>query len=73
MKGLTAVITGASGGIGSAIAKTLAKEGVNLVLFGGTNAAKLERVSVALKTEFNGITVDFYPCDLKTITLSLRQ
>lgn len=64
MKGLTAVITGASGGIGGAIAKTLAKEGVNLVLFGGTNAAKLESVAAALKTEFKDVSVEFYPCDL---------
>nr|MBO4517423.1 SDR family oxidoreductase [Clostridia bacterium] len=64
MKGLTAVITGASGGIGLAISKALAKEGVNLVLFGGTNAKKLEDTAAFLKKEFKDIAVDFYPCDL---------
>ena len=64
MKGLTALITGASGGIGLSISRRLAKEGVNLVLFGGTNAKKLQDTADLLKTEFKDITVDFYPCDL---------
>ena len=64
MKGLTALITGASGGIGSAICRALAKEGVNLVLFGGTNAKKLENTAATLKKEFSSISVSFYPFDL---------
>ena len=35
LKNLTALITGAGGGIGRAISIALAKEGVNLILFGG--------------------------------------
>ena len=42
MKGLTALITGAGGGIGRAIAVAFAKEGVNLILFGGNNLQKLK-------------------------------
>ena len=64
MKGLTAVITGASGGIGKAICRALANEGVNLVLFGGTNAKKLEDFASELKIEFKNIEITCYPCDL---------
>lgn len=41
MKGLTAIITGAGGGIGRAVAIALAKKGVNLALLGGRNGDKL--------------------------------
>lgn len=64
MKGLTALITGASGGIGGAICSRLIKEGVNLVLFGGTNAEKLKDFAARLNKEFNSSRVDCYPCDL---------
>ncbi len=43
MKGQTALITGASGGIGSAIARSLAEEGVRLFLVG----RNLEKLTVA--------------------------
>lgn len=42
LKNLTALITGAGGGIGRATSIALAKEGVNLILFGGNNVEKLE-------------------------------
>lgn len=41
----TALITGAGGGIGRAISVALAKEGINVVLFGGNNVAKLEETA----------------------------
>ena len=44
IKGLKAVITGASGGIGEIIAKALAAEGVKLVLL-GRNTEKLEKLA----------------------------
>ena len=59
MKGLTAMITGASGGIGNAVCRRLAKEGVNLVLFGGTNVNKLKDTYDALKREFKDINISF--------------
>lgn len=45
MKDLTAIVTGAGGGIGNAIAVALAKEGVNVVLFGGRKVEKLEKTA----------------------------
>lgn len=41
LKGRTALVTGAGGGIGCAIAESLAKEGALVVLFGGNNKEKL--------------------------------
>jgi 3-oxoacyl-[acyl-carrier protein] reductase len=41
LTGMTALVTGASGGLGSAIAKSLAAQGARLAL-SGSNAAKLE-------------------------------
>ncbi|PRQ08503.1 SDR family NAD(P)-dependent oxidoreductase [Enhygromyxa salina] len=42
LKGLTVLITGASGGIGEALAEEFANEGANLVLHGHSRADKLE-------------------------------
>lgn len=41
----TAVITGAGGGIGSAVAEMLAKKKVNVVLLGGNHPGKLEKTA----------------------------
>ena len=41
LTGMTALVTGASGGLGSAIAKSLAAQGARLAL-SGSNQAKLE-------------------------------
>ena len=43
-KNKVAVITGAGGGIGSAIAEKLARQGIKLVLLGGNNLDKLQNV-----------------------------
>ena len=64
MKGLKALITGASGGIGKAICKALAGEGADLVLFGGTNAEKLNDFADELKTAYPDISVNSFPCDI---------
>jgi 3-oxoacyl-[acyl-carrier protein] reductase len=44
LEGLTVLITGASGGIGEAIAAGFADEGANLVLHGNRQTARLERL-----------------------------
>ena len=47
--GLTALITGAGGGIGKVVATALAKEGANIILFGGNNLEKLKKVENDIK------------------------
>lgn len=58
LTGMTALVTGASGGIGSAIARALAGQGARLAL-SGSNEAKL----VAFAAELGGDHVTL-PCDL---------
>src|SRR5687768_1673528 len=47
-QGRVAVITGATGNLGSVVARSLGEQGVRLALF-GTNAERLERLSGDLK------------------------
>jgi 3-oxoacyl-[acyl-carrier protein] reductase len=58
LSGMTALVTGASGGIGSAIAKGLAAQGARLAV-SGSNVEKLE----AFRTELGGEHVAL-PCNL---------
>jgi len=58
LSGMTALVTGASGGIGSAIARSLAGQGARLAL-SGSNAEKLE----AFRAELGGDHVALV-CDL---------
>ena len=44
-----ALLTGAGGGIGSAIAVKLAKMGADVILFGGNNLANLEKTASAVR------------------------
>ena len=62
LTGMTALVTGASGGIGSAIARALAGQGARLAL-SGSNAAKLEAFRDELAKETGGDHVAI-PCDL---------
>lgn len=58
LTGMTALVTGASGGIGSAIAQALAGRGARLAV-SGSNAAKLEAFRSGLGGEHVAL-----PCDL---------
>ncbi len=53
LSGRVAFITGASGGIGREICLSLAKEGVKVVLFGGTKQEKLNETAKIIE-EFGG-------------------
>ena len=58
LTGMTALVTGASGGIGSAIARALAGQGARLAV-SGSNAAKLDAFRATLGEQHVAL-----PCDL---------
>src|SRR4030095_6281889 len=58
LSGLTALVTGASGGLGSAIAKALADQGARLAV-SGSNVEKLETFRAALGGDHVAL-----PCNL---------
>ena len=62
LNGRTALITGAGGGIGKAIAMRLADMGVNVILFGGNNLEKLDAVANSAREK--GVIVEIFPGDL---------
>lgn len=62
LTGMTALVTGASGGIGSAIAQSLAAQGARLAL-SGSNGDKLRIFREQLNDEFGGDHVEI-TCDL---------
>ncbi|MEL6288680.1 MAG: 3-oxoacyl-[acyl-carrier-protein] reductase [Pseudomonadota bacterium] len=58
LSGKTALVTGASGGIGDAIARTLAAQGVSLAI-SGTREEKLKELAASI-----GGDIKILPCDL---------
>ena len=62
LTGMTAIVTGASGGIGSSIARALAAQGARLAL-SGSNAAKLRAFRDELNAEYGQDHVEI-TCDL---------
>ena len=66
LEGKTALVTGASGGIGSAIAYALARQGARLAL-SGSNGAKLRAFREQLQSEVGGEHVEI-TCDLSNTT-----
>jgi 3-oxoacyl-[acyl-carrier protein] reductase len=63
LTGMTALVTGASGGIGSAICHALAGQGARLAV-SGSNAAKLEAFRVSLAKEHPNAEPVAIPCNL---------
>lgn len=66
LEGMTALVTGASGGIGSSIARALARQGARLAL-SGSNPAKLRAFREELNGEFGHDHVEI-TCNLSDTT-----
>ena len=66
LTGMTALVTGASGGIGSSIARGLARQGARLAL-SGSNSSKLRSFREELNREFGHDHVEI-TCDLSNTT-----
>ena len=63
MEKLTALITGASRGIGCAVARKMAENGINLVLICKSNIDKLNKLADELRNKY-AISIETYKCDL---------
>jgi 3-hydroxybutyrate dehydrogenase len=63
LKGKTAVVTGSTSGIGLGIAKTLAAEGVGVMLNGFGDAAEIEKTRAVLEKE-SGVKVRYNGADI---------
>jgi len=66
LSGMTALVTGASGGIGSSIARSLAAQGARLAL-SGSNSAKLRAFREELNADYGHDHVEI-TCDLSNTT-----
>ncbi|HEY7806360.1 MAG TPA: 3-oxoacyl-[acyl-carrier-protein] reductase [Croceibacterium sp.] len=66
LSGMTALVTGASGGIGSSIARCLARQGARLAL-SGSNASKLRSFREELNEQFGHDNIEI-TCDLANTT-----
>ena len=56
LEGQTVLVTGASGGIGAAVARALADEGANVVLHYRTNRQSVDGLKAELSKEFDAET-----------------
>jgi 3-hydroxybutyrate dehydrogenase len=63
LKGQAAIVTGSTSGIGQALARSLAAEGVNVVLNGFGDGAAIEATRTELARE-TGVAVLYHPADM---------
>ena len=72
LKDKVAVITGAGGGIGRAVAETLAREKMRLVLLGGNNREKLAATYAAVKRHTDCLMLPGNLTDLKFLAAGVK-
>ena len=72
LKNQVAIITGAGGGIGRAVAETLAKEKMRLVLLGGNNREKLAATYAAVKRHTDCLMLPGNLTDLKFLAAGVK-
>ena len=72
LKDKVAVITGAGGGIGRAVAETLAREKMRLVLLGGNNREKLTATYAAVKRHTDCLMLPGNLTDLKFLAAGVK-
>ena len=78
LKGKTAIVTGASRGIGRAIALELASQGTNIAAICVGNSASAEKVCMECREQF-GVRAQAYRCDVssygeaKEVTAQIRK
>jgi 3-hydroxybutyrate dehydrogenase len=66
LKGLTAIVTGSTSGIGLGIARAFAAEGVDIMLNGFGDATAIETLRTGLAAEF-GVQVQYNAADLSKV------
>ena len=69
----TLLLTGAGGGIGRAIAVRLAKEGMNIILFGGNNLEKLNETREAVEVFSSCLMLPGDLTDIDFMTTALEK
>src|SRR4051794_16234978 len=63
LKGKTAVVTGSTSGIGLAIARAMAGEGMNVMINGFGEAAAIEKERAGIETDFK-VKAVYSPADM---------
>lgn len=73
LKGKIAVITGAGGGIGRAIAEKLARSGMKLVLLGGHNMEKMEKTQALIQPHSSCVLLPGDLTDLSFLASAMEE
>ena len=72
LKNKTAIITGAGGGIGRAVAVKLARSGMNIILFGGNNAEKLQTTAAMVEEHSNALIIQGNLTNLEFLSSAIK-